>query len=82
MSLYIVHSNYLLSGIYGVYSTMKRAQLAMEHFLLEDSNIISIDKSDAYAYTFTTIAGEQFGVEICYDVLDFEFTEGVIKEDN
>lgn len=82
MVLYIVRTDYLNNGFYGVYSSMKRAQLAMEYFLEEDENIVAIEPSDPYAFTFTTAAGEQFGVEIVYDELDFEFVEGMIKENN
>jgi hypothetical protein len=60
---------------------MKRAQLAMEHFLEEEENIVSVEQSDPYAYTFMTAAGEQFGVEIVYEIMDYEFNEGIIKED-
>lgn len=80
MALYIVRTNYLNNGFFGVYSSMKRAQLAMEYFLKEDENIVAIEPSDPYAFTFTTVAGEQFGVEIVYDELDFEFVEGMIEE--
>jgi hypothetical protein len=59
---------------------MKRAQLAMEYFLKEDENIVAMIKTDAYEWQFTTVEGEQFGVEIVYDELDFEFVEGMIKE--
>lgn len=80
MVLYIVRTDYLNNGFYGVYSSMKRAQLAMEYFLKEDENIVAIEPSDPYAFTFTTAAGEQFGVEIVYDELDCEFVEGMIEE--
>lgn len=80
MAIYVVRTNYLNNGFFGVYSSMKRAQLAMEHFLKEDENIVAIESSDPYAFTFTTAAGEQFGVEIVYDELDFEFVEGMIEE--
>ena len=80
MVIYVVRTNYLNTGFFGVYSSMKRAQLAMEYFLQEDENIVAIESSDPYAFTFTTAAGEQFGVEIVYDELDFEFVEGMIEE--
>ena len=79
MNLYIVRTNYMDSGIYGIYSSMRRAQQAMEHFLKEDENIIGMTQTDPYAWLFTTKANEQFGVEIIHDVLDYEFVEGVIK---
>lgn len=80
MIVYIVRTDYMTSGIYGVYSSMRRAQLAMEHFLKEDENIISIEPNDAYAYLFHTKSGEQFGVEIMYDVVDYEFDMKEIED--
>ena len=80
MNLYIVCTQYLPNGFYGIYSTLRRAQKAMEHFLAEDENIVSLIKSDAYEWQFTTVAGEQFGVNIVHDILDYDFEEGVITE--
>lgn len=81
MNLYVVRTNYLHQGFYGIYSTLRRAQKAMEHFLAEDDNIVSMIKTDAYEWQFTTVAGEQFGVDIIHDVLDYDFEDGTIKED-
>ena len=80
MNLYVVRTNYLHQGFYGIYSTLRRAQRAMEHFLAEDENIVAMIKSDAYEWQFTTVAGEQFEVDIVHDVLDYEFEEETIKE--
>lgn len=80
MIVYIVRTDYMTSGIYGIYSSMRRAQLAMEHFLNEDENIVSIESNDAYAYIFHTKNGEQFGVEIMYDIVDYEFDMKKIEE--
>lgn len=80
MNLYIVRTEYLNQGFYGVYSTLRRAQIAMEHFLEEDENIVATTKTDAYSWQFTTAIGEQFGVEIVYDVLDWEFQEEIIHD--
>ena len=64
MAIYVVFSNYFRSGVFGTYSSVKRARIAFEHFLAEDEE-----------------NGETFGAEICHDVLDYEFVEGICKED-
>ena len=80
MNLYIVRTNYLNCGIYGVYSTLRRAQLALEDFLKEDDNIVTMEKTDPYTWLFTTKIGEQFSVEIIHDILDYEFKARIIEE--
>jgi len=80
MNLYVVHTNYLSQGFYGIYSNLRRAQKAMEHFLTEDENIVSMIKTDAYEWQFTTVEGEQFGVDIVHDVLDYDFEKGFIED--
>lgn len=80
MSVYVITTSYLSNRFFGVYSTVKRARIALEDFLANDENIISIENLDNYCYRFTTKAGEQFSAEIFWDVLDTEFEEGICKE--
>lgn len=82
MDLYVVVSSYYFTGIFGVYSTIKRARIAFEDALANDKNIVAFEDIDCgYAYQFTTKKGETFGAEICCDTLDMEFEEGICKED-
>jgi len=81
MAIYVVFSDYFHSGVFGTYSSVKRARIAFEHFLAEDENIVAFEDTGDYGYLFTTRKGEQFGAEIDFDVLDAEFVEGLCKED-
>ena len=81
MTIYIVFSNYFNSGVFGVYSSIKRARIAFEDFLANDENIVAFEDLGGYSYQFTTKIGETFGAEINFDILDDEFVEGICKED-
>lgn len=81
MTIYIVHSNYFATGDFGIYSSLKRARIAFEHFLAEDEDIVSFEDVGGYSYQFTTKDGATFGAEICWDLLDAEFVERTCKED-
>lgn len=81
MSIYIVTTNYFNNGVFGTYSSVKRARIAFEHFLAEDENIVAFEDLGGYSYQFTTKSGVTFGAEIDFDVLDAEFVEGICKED-
>ena len=81
MSIYVICSNYFDSGMFGTYSTVKRARLALEDFLTNDEDIVTFEDIGGYAYQFTTIRGETFSAEIFFDTLDAEFESGNIKED-
>ena len=81
MTIYVVFSNYFDSGVFGTYSSVKRARIAFEDFLANDENIVAFEDLGGYSYQFTTENGETFGAEICHDVLDYEFVEGICKED-
>jgi hypothetical protein len=81
MTIYIVFSNYFDSGVFGTYSSVKRARIAFEHFLAEDEDIVAFEDLGGYSYQFTTKNGETFSAEIDFDVLDAEFVEGVCKKD-
>ena len=81
MAIYVVFSNYFRSGVFGTYSSVKRARIAFEDFLTNDENIVAFEDLGDYSYQFTTKIGETFGAEIDFDVLDAEFVEGICKED-
>ena len=81
MTIYTVISNYYGKGVFGSYTSVLRARKALELYLAESEDIVSIEDNDGYTYQFTTCAGETFSAEIVSDVLDWEFVEGVIKED-
>lgn len=81
MDLYVVVCSYYYTGIFGVYSTIKRARIAFEDAIANDENVVTYEDIDGYAYRFTTTNGETFGAEICADSLDMEFEEGIVKED-
>lgn len=81
MSVYIVTTDYFMSGVFGVYSTIKRARLAFEQFIAEDENIVAFEDTGDYGYLFTTSKGEQFGADIRWSEIDEEFNQGLIKED-
>lgn len=81
MAIYVVFSDYFNSGVFGTYSSVKRARIAFENFLAEDENIVAFEDVGGYSYQFTTRDGATFGAEIDFDVLDAEFVEGICKED-
>lgn len=81
MAIYVVCSPYFNSGVYGTYSSVKRAREAFEYFLETSKSVISSRRLDDYCYQFTAKNGKTFGVRIYVDVLDAEFVEGFCKED-
>ena len=81
MSIYVVFSNYFRTGVFGAYSSVKRARIAFEDFLATDEDIVSFEDLGDYSYQFTTKIGEIFGAEIEWDLLDAEFESEIVKED-
>jgi len=81
MTIYTVVSNYYGKGVFGSYTSILRARKAWELYLAESEDIVSIESNDDYTYQFTTRADETFFAEIVSDTLDWEFVEGIIKED-
>ncbi len=75
MGVYIVTTNYFMNGFFGVYTTVKRARIAIERYLADDGDIIAFEDVDNYTYTFTTRDGAQFSAEIMWDEIDEEFEE-------
>lgn len=82
MTVYVITTPYLNNNFFGTYSTLKRARIVLEDFLANDENITAFEDLGDYCYQFTTKAGEQFGAEIFWDLVDAEFEEGIVKEDN
>lgn len=74
-------SNYFNNGVFGIYSTVKRARMVLERYFAEDNDIVAFEDMGDYSYQFTTANGATFNAEICWDVLDAEFESGMIKED-
>lgn len=81
MSIFVVISNYFTNDYFGIYSSIKRARIALEDFLTNDEDIVAFEDLGDYCYQFTTVCGETFGVEICSDVMDEEFVYDICKED-
>jgi len=81
VGVYIVITDYFMTGFFGIYTTVKRARLAFEQFLAEDENIVAFEDAGDYSYSFTTRSGEQFGAEIEWSEIDEEFNQELIKED-
>ena len=79
MSIFVIIMN---NNFFGAYSSVKRARSALENFLANDENVTSVEDLGNYCYSFTTKGGEKFNAEIMWDVLDAEFEEGIVKEDN
>ena len=81
MSIFVVISDYFTNYYFGVYSSIKRARIALEDFLANEEDIVAFEDLGDYRYQFTTVCGEIFEVEICSDVIDEEFVVGICKED-
>lgn len=81
MVVYVIFSNYFSTGVFGTYSSVKRARIAFENFLTNEEDVITVEDIDNYSYQFTTKNGATFNAEICFDVLDAEFVHGIVKED-
>ena len=82
MNIYVITTPYMYNNFFGTYSTLKRARLVLEDFLANDENITAFEDVGNYYYTFTTKTGEQFSAEILWDLVDAEFEEGIVKEDD
>ena len=81
MIIYTVTTPYFDGNLFGTYSSLKRARMAIEHFFEEDNNIDTWKDTDEYGYQFLTKLGEVYGMTILYSPLDEEFTEGLIEEE-
>ena len=81
MSVFVIISTFFDTGLFGVYTTIKHARMAIEHYFREEPSIISFEDIGDYTYEIHTENGETFFVEIASDLLDYEFMNGEIKED-
>ena len=77
----MVTSDYFTNYYFGAYSSIKRARIALEDFLANEEDIVAIEDLGDYRYQFTTASNETFNAEICFEVIDEEFVEGICKED-
>lgn len=81
MNIFIVTTNYFDNGVFGTYSSVKRARMAIEHYFHEEPSIVSFKDSGDYTYEIYTRNGDMFYAEIVSDSLDYEFVRGELKED-
>ena len=81
MNIFVIISNFFDTGLFGAYTTMKRARMAIEHYFNEEPNIVSFEDIGDYTYEIYTRNGATFYVEIASDFLDYEFARGELKED-
>lgn len=80
MNIFVIISNFFDTGLFGAYTTMKRARMAIEHYFNEEPNIVSFEDIGDYTYEIHTRDGATFCVEIVSDYLDYEFARGELKE--
>ena len=81
MNVFVIISNFFDTGLFGAYTTIKRARMAIEHYFHEEPNVISFEDIGDYTYEIRTQDGDTFYVEIASDLLDYEFVSGELKED-
>ena len=80
MSVYVILCPYFLNNYFGVYTSLKRARLAVEKYLSDNDDIVSVVNNDNYLYSFTTVNGTEYNIEIIWDVIDDEFHDSTIEE--
>ena len=81
MTVWVVRSNYSQNGYFGIYSSALRARKAILSYLERADDITAVEDIGDYCYTFTTNKNEQFAIEILSDMIDWEFVEGIIKDE-
>lgn len=81
MDIFVIITNYLDSGFFGTYSTVKRARIVLEKYFNIDDNIVAFMDNGDYSYRIFTQNGAEYYAEICYQRLDAEYESGMIKED-
>lgn len=82
MSIYIVSSDYFNNDIFGIYSSLKRAHIAIENFLITSNFVAHFEKCNNYTYKFTIHSLEHFTIKIYYDILDMDFVNGICKDND
>jgi hypothetical protein len=81
MTIYTIVSFYFENGLFGSYTSIKRARAAFEDMLNQADDILSFEDCGNYSYSFMTTDGSTFGAEIVADELDFEFNHGLITDE-
>ena len=81
MNIYVIISNFFDTGLFGSYTTLKRARMAIEHYFHEEPNIVAFEDIGDYTYMIRAQDGTMFYVEIVSDYLDYEFARGELKGD-
>lgn len=81
MNIFVITSNFFDTGLFGSYTTLKHARIAIEHYFHEEPNIVSFEDIGDYTYEIHTQDGATLYVEIASDYLDYEFVRGELKED-
>lgn len=81
MSVYVVFSTYFIGGMFGIYSSIRRARIAFEDFLANDENIVAFEDLGNYSYCFTDTDGVTYKAEITFEGVDDEFREGICHDD-
>ena len=82
MNIFVISSNFFDTGVFGVYSSIKRARMAIEHYCKEEPNIANFWDTDSYTYEIITKNDEIFYIEITSDLLDYEFVRGELDEND
>lgn len=80
MNVFVIISDFFDTGLFGAYTTMKRARMAIEHYFHEEPNIASFEDVGDYTYEIHTQNGVMHTVEIASDLLDYEFVSGELKD--
>ena len=72
MNVYVVLTNYFTNNFFGVYSSFKKAQIAIYQFVENDDRIATFEKIKDGFYEIVTHNGNHYTIEIHWDVLDEE----------
>lgn len=80
-TIFVVTSNYFYNGLFGTYSSIRRARKAVETFFNEEPSIASCEDIGGYCYKCIATDGKEYTAEIMYDFLDAEYQDGIIEED-
>lgn len=80
MTVFVIVSDFFDTGLFGTYSTIKRARMALERYFREEPSIKYFEDVGDYTYEVHTQDGDMFYVEIASDLLDYEFVSGELKE--
>lgn len=84
MTVYIITTTYPNCdfGFIGTYSSVLRARKALENYFNEASDIVSFQDVGNYCYQFVTTDSATYGAEIVTDILDYEYMNGELKDED